>query len=91
MWRPWGRTWPAPLVSEAGRRNGRQDFIVAHPSADPEARRGDHSRRLRVLGSEVLGCQLHLRPAVALEGRARSRDRHDAGHQDGRPARLLEF
>ena len=60
------RNYPR-LVGETGGK----DFIVAHPSADPEALAiGDRARRLRVPGPEVLGgrrastCRESLWPEV---------------------------
>ena len=63
------------LVGETGGK----DFIVAHPSADPQALAVAIVRGgVRVPGPEVLGRQPRLRAAVAVAGRARSRDRDDA-------------
>ena len=63
------RSYPR-IVGETGGK----DFIVAHPSADPRgAGRGDRSRRLRVPGTEVLGGQPHLHPAIAMWNDVRDR------------------
>ena len=79
MWKTIGanmaryRSYPR-IVGETGGK----DFIVAHASADPAALAVAHrARRLRVPGPEVLGGQPRLRPAVALERRARPRGRDD--------------
>ena len=81
-----------PLVSAHRRRNGRQGL---HPRApvgrSGGARRGHRARRLRVPGAEVLGGEPHLRPAIALERRARSHGRDDRRDRDGRRARLPQL
>ena len=52
---------------------GGKDFILAHPSADVEARRDrDRPRRLRVPGPEVLGRVARLRAVEPLAGAARA-------------------
>ena len=81
------RAYPR-IVGETGGK----DFIVAHPSADPAgARRRDRARRLRVPGTEVLGGEPRLRPAVALARGARSHRRDDRRDQDGRRPRLPQL
>ena len=93
MWKTVGenigryRAYPR-LVGETGGK----DFIVAHPSADPQEVAGrDRPRRLRVPGAEVLGGQPRLRAAVAVERGPRSHHRDDEGDQDGRRPRLPQL
>ena len=62
------RNYPR-IVGETGGK----DFIVAHPSADLDARRGrDRPRRVRVPGPEVLGRLARLRAVEPLAGAARA-------------------
>ena len=61
-----------PLVSAHRRRDGRQGLHRrACVGRSRGARRRDRARRLRVPGTEVLGGEPRLRPAIALAGGAR--------------------
>ena len=74
-----------PLVSAHRRRDRRQGLHPRAPVGRPGgAGRRDRARRLRVPGAEVLGGEPRLRPALAVERRARSRRRDDRRDQDGR-------
>ena len=65
-----------PIVSADRRRNRRQGLHRRAPVGRSGGARGrDRARRLRVPGPEVLGGQPHLRPALAVERRARSHGR----------------
>ena len=74
LWRTVGenidgyRSYPR-IVGETGGK----DFVLAHPSADPDVRadRAD-PRRLRVPGPEVLGRLPRVRRALGLERRSRT-------------------
>src|SRR4029450_5473470 len=86
MWRKIGenvgryRSYPR-IVGETGGK----DFIVAHPSADPQEGAGAVARGVfGVSGEEVSRREPHLHLTVALARRPRSRRRHDARHENGR-------
>ena len=73
MWKTIGaRHGPLPLLPAHRRRDRRQGLHRRARVGRPAGARGrDRARRLRVPGAEVLGREPHLRPALALEGRAR--------------------
>ena len=85
LWRTVGenitgyRSYPR-IVGETGGK----DFIVAHPSADPDVLRvGDDPRCLRVPGPEVLGRLACLRPEVGLGEDQGPAHRRHRGARDG--------
>ena len=90
MWKTVGqnidryRNYPR-IVGETGGK----DFIVAHPSADVDARRDrDRPRLVRVPGPEVLGRLARLRAVEPVAGAARAAGRAEvAEHQGRRPRR----
>ena len=73
---------------------GGKDFIVAHPSADPEALRHRHDpRRLRVSGAEVFSgfALLHRGVGVAEDSEAAGATDQGPGRgRSGRPAQFRE-
>ncbi len=80
------------VVSSHRRRDGRQGL---HRRAQDSRRSGalgrDRARRVRVPGSEVLGGEPGVRPALALAGSARSHRGDDGRDADGRRARLPQL
>ena len=90
MWRTVGenvgkyRSYPR-VVGETGGK----DFIIAHPSADPQEVAVAIARgSFEYPGPEVLGGQPRLHPHVAVVRGARSTCRHDAADEGGRRRRL---
>ena len=67
MWTRSAEHRPLPQLSALVGETGGKDFIVAHPSADPQELAVAIVRGgVRVSGTEVLGGQPRLRAAVAL-------------------------
>ena len=72
------RSYPR-LVGETGGK----DFVVAHPSADlGRAAHRAGSRRVRILGAEVLGGLPGLRPELVVDPAARRPGRRNRGADD---------